>query len=74
MSKKSSAAPLPAVDPNQRYSIPEAEQYLRISRSELYLRIQRGSLRAIKDGRRTFIPGSEIVRVSTLPTTSGNVS
>lgn len=65
MSKKQTTNLAP-VDANQRYSIPESEQYLRVSRSEIYLRIQRGTLRVIKDGRRTFVPGSEIVRLSTI--------
>jgi hypothetical protein len=30
--------------------------------------LKEGRLRAIREGRRTFIPGTEIIRRSTLPT------
>jgi excisionase family DNA binding protein len=58
---------LAPLDTMQRYSIEEATQYLRISRASLYLKIRSGSLRPIKDGSRTLIPGSEIARLSVLP-------
>lgn len=57
---------LPPVDPNQRYEIDEAKDYLRQSRSKTYSDIASGALRVIKDGGRTYVPGSEIVRRSTL--------
>ena len=62
-----SAVTLPPVDARQRYSIPEGVQYLRLSRSEIYARIKSGTIKVIKDGKRTFVPGTEIIRLSTLP-------
>jgi len=56
------------VDSNQRYEIGEASAYLRQSVAKTYLDIKAGRLQILKDGWRTFVPGSEIVRVSTLPT------
>jgi excisionase family DNA binding protein len=60
-------AALPPVDPHQRYEIPEACAYLRVGRVHLYKRIAAGELGILKDGTRTFVPGSEIIRLSTLP-------
>ena len=62
-------AALPPVDALQRYEIHEASAYLRQSRARTYNQIKRGELRVIKDGKRTYIPGSEIVRKSSLPAT-----
>jgi hypothetical protein len=58
---------LPPLDSQQRYSIPEAIHYLRSSRRTIYADIARGRLKVIREGRRTFVPGSEIVRRSRLP-------
>ena len=55
------------LDPLQRYSIPETNALLRQSNARTYQQIKAGELRVIKDGGRTYIPGSEIVRRSTLP-------
>lgn len=57
---------LPPIDPNQRYQIDEAVQYLRQSRAKTYTDINAGLLKTIKDGKRTYIPGSELIRRSTL--------
>ena len=51
---------LAPLDPSQRYSIPETASYLRICRAQVYKNIAAGQLRVIKDGKRTFVPGSEI--------------
>ena len=61
--------PTPAqpIDLLQRYTIEESKAYLRLSRPGLYAKIRRGELRIIKDGTRTYVPGSELARVSTLP-------
>lgn len=60
--------PAPAlVDPNQRYTMPEAAAILRQSLAKTYLDVRRGELRILKDGSRTYAPGSELVRRSTLP-------
>ncbi len=59
-------SPLPPIDTQQRYTINEACQYLRISRPFLYEKVKRREIRILKDRSRSFIPGSEIVRNSTL--------
>lgn len=46
--------PLPPLDPAQRYTIPEALQYLRISRKTIYAMIARGELLTITLGGRQF--------------------
>ncbi len=48
------------VDPNQRYSIPEANALLRQSTSKTFQQIKSGELRVIRDGGRTYVPGAEI--------------
>lgn len=69
------AAPKPAlrvrphlapVDVAQRYEILEAAAYLRISRAKLYQLISSGEVRTLHEGSRHYVPGSEIVRRSTL--------
>jgi hypothetical protein len=59
-------APLPPVDAAQRYTPEESADYLRTSRWSVFKDLREGRLRAIREGRRTFIPGSEIIRRSTL--------
>ena len=66
---------LPPLDPQQRYTVPEALAYLRTSRKSLYLLITQGRLLPIKEGNgrgrykgRTYIPGAEIARLSGVPT------
>jgi excisionase family DNA binding protein len=51
---------LAPLDLNQRYTIPEAALYLRVSRAYLYRLIRAKQVRTIADGRRTFVPGAEI--------------
>jgi hypothetical protein len=58
----------PLIDSNQRYPIAESSAILRQSIAKTYTDIKRGDLRIIKDGARTYIPGSELIRRSTLPT------
>lgn len=60
-------APLPPLDPLQRYSIDEAVRYLRVSKPTLYADIHARKITTIKDGKRRYVPGSEIVRRSALP-------
>lgn len=57
---------LPPIDPNQRYAIEQANLYLRQSRAKTYKDIAAGTLRVIKDGSRVYVPGTEIIRRSTL--------
>jgi excisionase family DNA binding protein len=47
-------------DERQRYTVPEAARLLRVSRAHLYKLFSAGSIRTIRDGRRIFVPGSEI--------------
>lgn len=64
--KLKSPAKLPQqVDANQRYSIDEASALLRQSRCQTYKQIREGNLTPIKSGSRTYIPGKEIIRLST---------
>lgn len=55
---------LAPLDPLQRYSIEEAIAYLRTSRRTLYDMIDAGLIETIKEGKRRYTPGSEIVRLS----------
>ena len=57
----------PALDPRQRYTIPEANALLRQGNSKTFEQIKAGELKVIRDKGRTYIPGSEIVKRSTLP-------
>ncbi len=57
---------LPPVDTNRRYPMELANKLLGQSRAKTYKDIQAGKLRVIKDGKRVFVPGSEIIRLSTL--------
>ena len=66
-SKKAARGKLPPLNPIERYDVPEAAAYLRISRASLYVLIAAGELRTLKEGKRVFIPGSEIARRSALP-------
>lgn len=61
------AAQLPHVDRYQRYEIPETSAYLRQSDARTYADIAAGRLKVIREGGRTYVPGSEIIRRSTLP-------
>jgi prophage regulatory protein len=57
---------LAPVDVAQRYTIAEATAYLRISHVSIYREINARRIRVLKQGRRTFVPGSEIARLSQL--------
>jgi predicted DNA-binding transcriptional regulator AlpA len=56
----------PPVDVAQRYTIKEATAYLKISHASIYKEINAHRLRVLKCGKRTFVPGSEIARLSRL--------
>ncbi len=64
MSKQIQREPL---DPQQRYTVEEAIAYLRTSRATLYGLINSGAIKTISEGKRRFVPGSEIVRRSSVP-------
>lgn len=53
-------------NPLLRYTVEESLQLLKISRATFYANISDGTLKIIKDRGRTFVPGSEIVRHSSL--------
>lgn len=57
-------ATLAPLDPLRRYPIDAACAYLDISRARLYEKIKAGDLAIVKDGKRTFVPGAEIARLS----------
>lgn len=54
------------LDPLQRYTVPEASAYLRICVALVNRRIRTGAIASIKDGKRRYIPGSEIARLSSV--------
>jgi len=55
--------PRPAViDPNQRYSLAETHAALGQSHAKTFQDIKRGALQTIKDGRRRYVLGSELIR------------
>ena len=58
--------PLGPIDSNRRYDVETALRYLGISRFTLYADIREGRIQTIKDRKRRFIPGSEIVRRSSV--------
>jgi excisionase family DNA binding protein len=65
--KKKKAPELPPLDINQRFSVPEAAKYLRVSVATVNVYIAQNRIQTIKDGGRRFVPGSEIARKSALP-------
>lgn len=64
--KTNTVRALPSVDPNRRYPVAVALEYLSISNGKFYEQLKAGDICVIKDGGRTFVPGSEIIRKSTL--------
>jgi hypothetical protein len=58
---------LAPIDPNARYPIELALVYLDCSRKQFYADVKAGRIRLIKFGRRSYAPGSELVRLSTVP-------
>lgn len=62
--------PLLPLDTAQRYTIPEAIAYLRTSRQTIFINIKAGLIATIKEGKRRYVPGTEIARLSSLPAAS----
>lgn len=58
---------LPPLDTVQRYTPEEAAAYLRKSRKSVFDDIRLKRLRSIKEGKRRYVPGTEIARLSALP-------
>lgn len=59
--------PLPPFDERLRYRVDVAARYLYQSRATTWADVRDGRLQVIREGKRTFIPGSEIVRRSRAP-------
>jgi excisionase family DNA binding protein len=59
---------LAPLDPLQRYTVEEAIRYLRTSRQSIYNLIDAGRIATINQGKRRFVPGSEIARLSRVET------
>jgi hypothetical protein len=59
--------PLPPLDLQQRYSVAEALAYLRISRAPFYQAVKRGDIPLIKQGKRSFVSGATIAKLSAPP-------
>lgn len=57
----------PPIDPQQRYTILEGIAYLRSSRKTFYDDVKAGRIKLIKDGRRSYVHGTELIRRSALP-------
>ena len=62
-----SRAQLAPLDERQRYEVHEALAYLRTSRKSFYQLVADGRIRTITEGRRRYVPGSEIARLSSVP-------
>lgn len=58
---------LPPLDTQQRYTPEETAAYLRKSRRVVFDDIREGRLQSIKEGKRRYVPGTEIARLSALP-------
>jgi hypothetical protein len=57
---------LAPLDERQQYAIDEAIAYLRTSRKTFYDDIKESRVATIREGKRRFVPGSEIARRSRL--------
>jgi hypothetical protein len=55
------SAPL-IIDPNQRYELSESARILRLGDSTLFTRMREKRISVVKDGDRSFILGSELIR------------
>lgn len=58
---------MPPLDVQQRYTLKEAQRYLRTSHASLHHAITAGTIATLKSGKRRYVPGSEIARLSQLP-------
>lgn len=57
---------LDPLDPNRRYDVNLTCDYLGISRARYYQKVKAGEITVLRDGGRTFTPGAEIIRLSTV--------
>jgi hypothetical protein len=65
--RHSTPQPVAFFNPLLRYSIPETAALLKQSVPKVWVDIREDKLKVIREGGRVFVPGSEIVRRSTLP-------
>jgi hypothetical protein len=61
-SKRERLLSLPPIDPNRRYPLDLSSDYLGQSRGKTYEDIAEGRLKVIRDGKRRYIHGSELIR------------
>jgi hypothetical protein len=59
--------PSAPINPDARYSLDLSCGYLSVSRSTLLRRIEANEVRVIDDGRRRFISGRELLRLTQSP-------
>lgn len=50
--------------PRLRHSIPESAELLSISQRQVWRKVAAGELKIVRDGRRVFIPRSELERAA----------
>ena len=62
--------PPTVIDPNQRYSLREAAAILRMGLPTLYRRMADSRINVIRDGGRTYVHGTELIRQSAPPAVS----
>jgi hypothetical protein len=60
-------APLPAIDKVQRYTVEESLRYLRTSRASFYAAVKQRRINLIKEGRRSYVSGAQIAKLSCVP-------
>lgn len=65
--KRKTTEDLPAFNPLLRYPIKVASAFLSQGEGKTFADIKAGRIIPIREGRRTFIPGSEIVRLCSPP-------
>ncbi len=56
--------PPAVIDANQRYSLAESAAILRVSLPTLYKRMAEEDIEVIRDGGRTYVHGTELIRQS----------
>ncbi len=58
---------LPPVDKLRRYSLEHTALYLDTSRVTVHKLVKEEKLKVIREGRRVYVPGTEIIRLSGVP-------
>lgn len=65
-SHRTKPTPPTSIDPTQRYSLAEASAILRQSTGKTFQDMREGRLAVIREGRRTYVHGSELIRRSAI--------